>query len=489
MEFDFEGELGRLRPRPAPAGIEAALEAAMEAALREGAPPESEAWSLPELEGLEPAKPPLKLEESLEVILSEDVPFEEWLRGVSPAPVTASQEAQIAGEFWKLRVGPQVAEAGGTGGPVMTGRFPVRRGVSVALVAAAVVVACAYLAGAWPGGRGGRGVAAGEDGFGAFALKDSAFGGGALSFRKSQSEGLASFSQGGRSGDGVSPGFAPAGGREGQAGAAGAGAPARAGGGERRMGGGVVETQGQGGAGDFAGTETQRLGRQPGEGTGLGLAWGPLALVRNSAQGVSQGANTGSSGDSTPKHSPILEALADGRVFEALPSALKVQIQGMGDAVAGSSTTSPPVVGGPLVAATPSVTGGEALPFVNRSAGVQTDLPVLNAVPLATLPKVPVSLGDAGTAQSEDVLIPAVVAGGTGGSGEIVMQLTGKGYEAADGVVVLTLRTVGAAIHAQVSALDGTLLSERPILNGDSLRTLGQQAKNELTVSPPVRGE
>ena len=70
-----------------------------------------------------------------------------------------------------------------------------------------------------------------------------------------------------------------------------------------------------------------------------------------------------------------------------------------------------------------------------------------------------------------------------------MLQSTEAGYKAEDGVVVLMLCTVGGGIHAQVSFRDGTLLSERPISNRDSFRTLGQQATRELTGSPPVQGE
>lgn len=279
--------------------------------------------------------------------------------------------------------------------------------------------------------------------------------------------------------------------------------------GGRRAGGGAVEAQGQGGGGDFAGAETPMLGRQAGEGSGLGAAWGPSSLVRNSAQAVAQGGNTGSSGDGAFQHSPLLDALADGRVFEALPSALKMQIEGRGDTVSGASTTHLPVSGGPVVAATPSGPGVGPVPFGKGSAEVRTDSPVLSEGSVSPMgfmgfaggpppgpggagtppPEGPVSLGDSGTPKSEDVSSPAVVAGGTGGSGGIVLQSTEAGYKAEDGVVVLMLCTVGGGIHAQVSFRDGTLLSERPISNRDSFRTLGQQATRELTGSPPVQGE
>lgn len=529
MDFDFERELGRLRPAPVPLEVEAALEAALEGAFLEEELAEGEAWSLLDLEGLEPARPRLGVEEALEVELSRDVHFEEWLRVLSPAPGTAALEEHIARE---LQAEPPVADAVVAGGETMPAKVSVRRGVTVRrgviftlTAAAAAVVACAYLAGMWSGVRVGRGVvaAADEEGFRGSVLKRSAFGGGvapeaglALSLKDGRSQAPASFAQGVKSGEGVSRGLVPGRNRNGQVGTAGGVAPERGVGGVapvlaveggRRPGDGGGKTLGQGGSGDFAGAETHRLGSQAGEGGVLGPAWGPLSLVRSSAQEVAQGASTGSSGESSSKHSPLLEALADGRVFEALPSALKLQIQGWGDvvSVALASKTNMPVVGASVVGATTSVSvaGGEPSPSANSSVSPMgfaggtppgtgvggMPPPLLNAVPLGTRPVLPVFLGDSGTGQSEDVSGAAVVAGGTGGSGGIVLQSTGTGYEAADEVVVLTLRTDGAGVHAQVSSRDGTLLSERPILNGDSFRTLGQQAKQELTVTPPVKGE
>jgi len=249
---------------------------------------------------------------------------------------------------------------------------------------------------------------------------------------------------------------------------------------------------------------------------------GPSGNVVASGNVVPDG---GASGDSTSQHSPLLEALADGSVFEDLPSALKRQIQGSGDqgsgdTVSGASTTQSPAGGGALVAATPSGPGGEPSPFGKVSAGVRTESPesstgsvsptgfmgfaggpprgpggagmpplVVNAGPLGTPPGGAVSQGDAGTPQREDVSSPAVVAGGTGWSGGIVLQSTEAGYKAEDGVVVFTLSTGSGGIHAQVSSKDGRLLSERPILNVDSLRSLSQRAKQELTVRPSVKGE
>ncbi len=421
--------------------------------------------------------------------------------------------------------GRVAAEAGGAIGPSATpAKYRVRAGVIFAVLAAAAV-ACAYLGGVWEGALVGRqGVAnAGASGV-------------AGDFRgvrqKGKSETLAKSSGAPERGSEWDPRAHDGRDKDGQNGRVGGGVPpGMAGDGDGRGEGRPFEKPRQGQDSESLSRETDLSGNKEAAGNGAGQAWGPLPLVRNSSRdGQAQGANAGrvgtapvvSRGEGVPvsnlvagsnsesSSSPLLEALADGRIFEALPSDLKRQIQGGSDPVSVAPAMRPPGGGLPSVEATASGQPSEPPPNLSGSPGRPPVLLGLSQAGGPEIPPLPGALGprpvppgtqpwgvapqgNQATGLGENLLSDASVSLGPAGfelrATGFELRATGAGYEAADEAVAFKLRMTGAGFHGQVSAKDGTVLSEGPILTNDSFRALGRDAKHELTGGLPTNGE
>lgn len=470
MNPDFEGELRELRPAKIPFGLEASLEAA----LFQGEQELDE-----EFAQLKPSLPSSELEQRLEVELSENLPFEAWLKQLSPTANTTALESSIGAqlafsalEFEDAQVQTKKDEYTARFDRPERERFWFQKRTALSLLSAAALAMCAYWSGLWDVARtpeGDRKAPFAQTSRGGTDLQTTAK---LPSVEAKKNETHLISPEALRSIPLQSSDVARAVGKQPQQPGA---EPSKNSKETELVSHGVVPAAVAVNFEPIA-TATMKNPRDPSgtaEANEFASAWPRLATARTAAaestaaQPLNAGTVISGTADSmtlASQGSPLLDALTDGRLLEALPPDLKSRIQDL--------TNSTPRVADAKIQSS-EVT--KAIPTTNRipeisevAAANRSDLTATTIAPNRDSSSPPTALG---------------------GNEALVLQPTPSGYKGDDGSVVFKLHSTETGITAQVTSKDGTVLSSAPISSGESFRILGLQAKSKLSGELTPKGD